>query len=75
MPHDEHVLIKKFGKDPDPAKLSPMDEWSYRNDYTDQVTDRAVRKVRKAQERSHYTFSMPRISQKEWDRIFKKGKK
>lgn len=70
---DEHILIKKFPKEGDPAKMSPMDEWASRNRAWDMKTDSAIGKVRKRQETTHYTFSMPRISQKEWDRIFKKG--
>lgn len=72
---NDHILIKKYPKEPDPAKLSPMKEWEFRNNYTDQVTDRAVRGVRKRQERARWTFGMPVVSQERWDEIFGKGKK
>uniref|UniRef100_A0A6M3KJ07 Uncharacterized protein n=1 Tax=viral metagenome TaxID=1070528 RepID=A0A6M3KJ07_9ZZZZ len=72
---DEHILIKKFGKDPDPDKLSPMKEWEFRNNYTDQVTNRAIAGVRKRQNRARWTFGMPKVSDERWNEIFPKGKK
>jgi len=68
------ILIKKYPKEGDPAKMSPMGEWAHRNRAWDRKTDSAIAGVRMRQNRSRWTFTMPHISQEEWDRIFKKEK-
>ena len=68
------IINKKYGKDPDPSKMSPMDELHFRHDYTDAVADRAVDGVRRRQSRSRWTFGMPNVSQERWDEIFGKKK-
>jgi hypothetical protein len=76
MAHEQNVLIKKYPKEGDPAKMHPMDEWAHRNRAWDMKTDSAIAGVRRRQNRSRWTFGMPNVTQERWDEIFgKKGEK
>ena len=71
MAHEQNVLIKKFPKEGDPAKMSPMAEWEHRNAAWDMKTDSAIAGVRRRQNRSRWTFGMPEVSDERWNSIFK----